>query len=112
MAHSFGRADTINGQKYVQKLCKHWAHKFDVDFENGVGRVSFNPEEVVILESTDEALLATLVCSVERVGNLQDLVVEHVQRFSPTETLSFAWSTNEPQNPPNSSSRPRDGRSA
>lgn len=95
MTHSFGRANTTNGQRYVQKLCKHWSHRFDVDFKDEVGRVSFGPGETVILESTADALLATLICDDGRVENLRTVVVEHLQRFSPTENLSFNWTANE-----------------
>ena len=32
---------TTHGSRYLQQLCKHWSHKFDVDFDADKGEIGF-----------------------------------------------------------------------
>jgi hypothetical protein len=95
MTYIVGLAVTENGHKLISKLCKHWSHRFEVDFKNGIGRVSFPNDETIVLESTNAALVATVTSPEERFDALRTVVVDHLQRFSRSETLSFVWHTEE-----------------
>lgn len=83
---------TANASRYLQQLCKHWGHKFEVTFDATVGRVAlpFGPVE---LTAADDAL--DVVCRIEGDGDLarmQQVVAEHLNRFAHREgELSFEW---------------------
>lgn len=83
---------TANASRYLQQLCKHWGHKFDVSFDAHAGKVSlpFGPVE---LAASDSALEVT--CRIEGEGDLsrmQQVVADHLNRFAHREgELQFDW---------------------
>lgn len=83
---------TANASRYLQQLCKHWGHKFEVTFDPVAGRVAlpFGPVEMT---ASDDAL--EVVCRIEGEGDLarmQDVVAEHINRFAHREgALTFDW---------------------
>lgn len=42
MFQATARYETANGRKYLTQLCKHWAHKLDVSYEDDHGEVGFS----------------------------------------------------------------------
>jgi hypothetical protein len=93
MAIIRGRAKTASGSRYLQQLCKHWGHKFDVEFSATRGQVRF-PAAVATMEASADALLVCIetedVGSVER---LKEVVANHLDRFAFREApLPFEWS--------------------
>ena len=92
-----GRAKTASGSKYLQQLCKHWSHKFEVEFSETRGQVRF-PSAVAIMEASADALLVTIETGdPESVGQLKEVVARHLDRFAFREApLPFEWSANSP----------------
>lgn len=82
---------TERASRYLQQLCKHWSHRFDVSFDATQGTIRFDgavcrlaaaPEQLsLVLESDDRDLLARM-CHV---------VAEHLKRFAFRETIEVAW---------------------
>ena len=93
MATIRGRAKTVNGSKYLQKICRHWGHKFEVEFSNNKGRVRF-PSAVATIEASADALLIAIETEgTESVEHLKDVVATHIARFAFREApLPFEWS--------------------
>ena len=93
MAIVEGRARTTSASRYLQQLCKHWSHKFDVDFSEHRGEVRF-PSAVATLGASADALLVTIETSEpESIDTLQAVVVDHLDRFAFREApLPFTWS--------------------
>ena len=89
-SHAFVR--TPNASRYLQQLCKHWGHKFEVTFDPAQGRIAlpFGPVE---LRASDAELEVT--CRIEGDGDLskmQQVVADHVNRFAHREgELAFDW---------------------
>lgn len=83
---------TPNASRYLQQLCKHWGHKFEVTFDPAAGRVAlpFGPVEMT---ASDQAL--EVLCRIDGEGDLvrmQQVVAEHVNRFAHREgELVFDW---------------------
>jgi len=75
------RADVTTAQasKYLQQLCKHWAHKFPVAFDPNHGAIELSHGRTV-LDADAEAL--------ER---LETMVADHIKRFALREDLVFDW---------------------
>jgi len=77
------RIATANASRYLQQLCKHWAHKFDVRFTPHAGRVPFSAESVCFMEADADGLMLEIEAPDSAIaGRLSFLVIEHLQRFA------------------------------
>lgn len=82
------RIPTKQASLYLQKLCKHWSHKFDVSFTPLEGRVPFGPDRACDLEADDEALVLTVEGpDAEACETLGGVVYDHLARFASKEEL-------------------------
>lgn len=83
---------TASASRYLQQLCKHWSHKFDVTFDAHQGRVPL-PLGPVDLVADGTAL--TVTCTVAEGGDIermQKVVADHLNRFAFREgELVFDW---------------------
>jgi hypothetical protein len=86
------RVPTALASRYLQQLCKHWGHKFPVEFTPEHGRIEL-PAAVCVLDAGPEALTIHLEAPADQVERMQGVVAEHVQRFAFKETLQFDWLT-------------------
>jgi uncharacterized protein len=88
-----GRAKTANSSKYLQQLCKHWGHRFEVEFSETRGKVRF-PIAVATMESSRNALLVSIETDdTESVERLKEIFASHLDRFAFREApLPFEWS--------------------
>lgn len=81
---------TPTASRYITRLCKHWGHKFAVDFDAQRGHIDFNGPTCELL-ATETALHIAVTAPAADLEKLQAVVVEHLQRFAPrNETLLFA----------------------
>ncbi len=92
MATATAAVPTTNGSRYMQQLCKHWSHKFDVSFDAAQGRVKFS-EATVIMTAEPEALAVVLDADDAGViERMKDVVASHLDRFAFREApLTFRW---------------------
>ena len=97
MAIGKGCAKTASGSKYLRQLCKHWSHKFEVEFSETKGLIRF-PSAVATMEASANALLVTIETDdAVSVEQLKESVVRHLDRFAFREApLPFEWSTTSP----------------
>jgi uncharacterized protein len=93
MAIVTSQAKTASGSKYLQQLCKHWGHKFEVEFSETRGQVRF-PSALVTMEASADALLVSIETDeAESVERLKEIVANHLDRFAFREApLPFEWS--------------------
>ena len=93
---------TTHGSRYLQQLCKHWAHNLAVEFTPEHGTVTFPRDvrgadypgdAVVTFDGSDSALDVRIeASSPEQRDNLKDVVARHLDRFAFREApLTFAW---------------------
>lgn len=83
-----GRFDTPNGSKYLQQLCKHFAHKVPASHTDTEGRVEFS---IGLAEMrADETGLTVTVTgdSDENLGHLKEVIDSHLKRFAFREEFS------------------------
>ncbi len=74
---------TPDASRYLQQLCKHWAHKFAVTFTPEEGRVPFSEASVCVLKADPEALHVRVEASDEaEAARMGDVVYRHLERFS------------------------------
>ena len=84
---------TDHASRYLQQLCKHWAHKFQTEFTPVRGQIELPLGRTLPL--ADDAVLSIEVTASESADlpQLQDVVQRHVERFAFRETLRFDWQT-------------------
>ncbi|MEP2759800.1 MAG: DUF2218 domain-containing protein [Roseibium sp.] len=87
---------TASASKYLQQLCKHFAHKVPVDWDTSKGEVSFpggycrldaEPDQLAIRCEADEEVKLTRV---------KAIIDDHVKRFAWREDLTLEWQSDRP----------------
>jgi len=87
-----GTAETQSASRYLQQLCKHWGHKFEVAFDPAHGRIAFDADTVLTLDAGPERLALRLdAVDPERAGRMTGVVTEHLKRFAFREELAVDW---------------------
>ncbi|GIZ11536.1 DUF2218 domain-containing protein [Pseudomonas sp. NCCP-436] len=82
---------TDSPARYIGRLCKHFAHKIPVSFDEQQGRIEF-PAGLVTLQAEPEGLRLQLQSAdTEALNRLQDIVASHFQRFAWREALTLDW---------------------
>ena len=93
---------TASASRYLQQLCKHWAHNLSVEFDAGQGRVIFPKDArgaewpgdgLFLMTASDDALTCRIEASVPgQLEGLKGAVERHLNRFAFREgELAFAW---------------------
>jgi hypothetical protein len=82
------RVATASASRYLQQLCKHWSHKFAVEFTPDRGRIPFADDRTALLEATADTLTMRIEATdAETLARMEGVVVEHLKRFSFREDL-------------------------
>jgi uncharacterized protein len=83
---------TKTGAKYVQQLCKHWAHKLPVTFEEDTGVVTFDSAVATMKAEAQSIEVSIRGEDREAIERLKDVVARHLDRFAFREApLAFDW---------------------
>ena len=92
MPISEARVATAHGSRYLQQLCKHWSHKFTVDFTAERGMIDFRDGRACALAATADALtLRATVPDGADAERFETVIAEHLKRFAFREELAFDW---------------------
>ena len=92
MPISEARVATVHGSRYLQQLCKHWSHKFTVDFTAERGMIDFGDGRACALAADADALtLRATVPEAADAARLEGVIADHVKRFAFREELAFDW---------------------
>lgn len=82
MPVSNGRFETPNASKYLQQLCKHFAHKIEVKFDETKGECQF-PMGRAVLEADEAALTVRLeIDDPARMADGHSVIDKHLERFA------------------------------
>ena len=84
------RVATAHASRYLQQLCKHWSHKFPVEFTPQNGRIEMSAA-VLILDADPEGLGLQLTAAPDDLERMEDVVARHLERFAFKEDLAFDW---------------------
>lgn len=87
-----GRFETKNASRYLQQLCKHFAHKIEVQFDQTAGTANF-PFGVAIMAATEDALIVDLTAdTVEGLKRGRIAIDSHLETFAFREAFkSMDW---------------------
>ncbi|WP_395446893.1 DUF2218 domain-containing protein [Aminobacter sp. UC22_36] len=89
MPKSTAVVETEHASRYLQQLCKHWGHKFKVEFSPTEGRIDLGEGRLVDLRAGDHSL--TVDVEAEDLPRMEQVVVDHIVRFAFREELKFEW---------------------
>lgn len=89
MAKAQAIVPTEHASRYLQQLCKHWGHKFTVEFTPHKGRIDLGEGRIVDMSADDKAL--TVDVEAADISRLEQVVADHIVRFAFREELHFDW---------------------
>ena len=99
---SIAEVPTANGSRYLQQVCKHWAHNLEVAFTPERGTVTF-PRDARGADWMDKGVVTmtahpeTLECRIDasepgQLDALKGALARHLDRFAFREApLRFDW---------------------
>ena len=92
MPISEARVPTPHASRYLQQLCKHWSHRFTVDFTAERGMIDFGDGRACALVAADDVLTlrATMPESAD-AARFEGVIADHLKRFAFREELLFEW---------------------
>ncbi len=92
MARSEADVATPHASKYIQQLCKHWSHKFTVDYDTGHGRIDLGEGRVCSMRAFPERLAVSADAGdADALPRLEQVIADHIKRFAFREELTFDW---------------------
>ncbi|OSQ37240.1 DUF2218 domain-containing protein [Thalassospira mesophila] len=91
MFHTTGTVKTAHAAKYLQQLCKHFAHKVPVKFNATTGDVSFPTGPCQIIASDDGLTFIGQSANAEGIARMKGVIIDHLDRFAWRETLDYHW---------------------
>tara|TARA_B100000965_G_scaffold212412_1_gene177473 strand:- start:263 stop:595 length:333 start_codon:yes stop_codon:yes gene_type:complete len=100
MPRCFAAVETEHASKYLVQLCKHFAHKVEVEYDPQSARVEFPPGRCMM---TAEGSTLSFYCRSEKEKGLdvmQYILGDHLARFAWREELSLDWDSAFPEPTP------------
>ena len=89
---------TALASRYLQQLCKHWSHKFAVEFTPEHSTIPFDAERRCTLDASPAALLLRIEAADDAtLDRMQGVVINHLKRFAFREDLDAVNWTRTPQ---------------
>ena len=87
-----GTVATVNGSRYLQQLCKHWSHRFEVSFDRAQGKVKLPLGELRLTAMPDGLQIELTGAKEEDIPRAKEVVASHLDRFAFREApLDFVW---------------------
>jgi hypothetical protein len=88
MPVSRAKIHTASASRYLQQLCKHWSHRFAVEFTPEHGRIPFDENRTCTLDASDTVLdLRIDAADDATLDRTEGVVIEHLKRFAFREDL-------------------------
>lgn len=82
---------TDSGAKLINRLCKHWAHKLEVEQGEEESRVAFEEGSCIMRAEPDKLVVAVEALSEEGLDRLEGVIDSHLERMAGDETLNIVW---------------------
>ena len=88
------RADVATSQpsRYLQQLCKHFAHKLPVSFDPERGSIAFAMGRCLLAAREGVLELRAEAADPAALAQVENVVQRHLERFAFREPPAIAWS--------------------
>ena len=90
-ARSTAAVPTASASRYLQQLCKHFAHKRPVVFDKETGSISLSAGDCRLSARAGTLRLALAADDAESLLRLQKTVERHLVRFAFREEMRIDW---------------------
>jgi len=88
MVQSQAQVTTSSASRYLQQVCKHWSHKFAVEFTPERGTIPFSEDRRCDFSAADGILTMRIEAADDAtLQRTQDVVIDHLKRFAFREDL-------------------------
>ena len=88
MPASHATIRTASASRYLQQLCKHWSHKFAVEFTPEHGVIPFDETRRCTLDASPAGLALRIEAADDAtLQRTQGVVIDHLKRFAFREEL-------------------------
>lgn len=91
MAEAVCEIPTASGSRYLQQLCKHFAHKIPAECTPSEGSITFPLGPVALRADAAGLTITVTAADADRLAELKDVVIRHLVRFAFRETLAVEW---------------------
>lgn len=93
MPSTVATVPTSHASRYLQQLCKHWAHKLEVSFSPEHGEVKLPEGALATMDAGADGLAVRIEAPDEAtLERMKGVVARHLDRFAFREApLSFDW---------------------
>lgn len=82
---------TPSGERLINRLCKHWAHKLEVEHAEQGAKITF-ASGTCLMRADDEALTVAIETLEEgHLDELEGVVERHLVRMAGDEPLVIIW---------------------
>lgn len=88
---------TDNPARYIGRLCKHFAHKIPVSFDEQQGRIEFAFGLALLQAEAPGLRLRAEAATGEDLQRLQEVIGSHFERFAWREALTLDWQPERPR---------------
>lgn len=82
---------TQDGSRLINRLCKHWAHKLEVEHDAEQGRVVFDGGTCLLHASPERLVVALEALDEPTLDRLESVVANHLERMAGGEPLDIVW---------------------
>ncbi|MBV2206270.1 MAG: DUF2218 domain-containing protein, partial [Pseudomonas sp.] len=82
---------TANPSRLINRLCKHWAHKFPVRHDEQSGEITLGIGECRLRAAEAGLEVSLRAANSAQLRQLQQVVADHLLRMASGEALEFAW---------------------
>jgi hypothetical protein len=91
MPASHADVATEHASRYLQQLCKHWSHKFPVEFDPKHGAIELSLGRTVLDADAGALRITVTAAEAAALERLESVVADHIRRFAFRENLAFDW---------------------
>ena len=91
MPTSQAQVATPLASRYLQQLCKHFAHKLPVAFDPEQGRIEFAHGTCELAAGEDRLTMRAVAPDAAALVQLEQVVARHLERFAFREQPAIAW---------------------
>lgn len=92
MPLSRAEIETTSGERIINRLCKHWAHKLEVEHSQQDGKIIFPDKGTCLLHAEADKLTVSIeTLEEEHLDQLEGVVESHLVRMAKDEELVIVW---------------------
>ena len=82
---------TTSGERLMSRLCKHWAHKLEVEHTDQKARIVFANGTCLMHAEPARLLVLIEALEEEHLDELEGVVESHLARMANNEALDIVW---------------------